>query len=58
VRAQHPGSGLGLHLVRRVAGLHGGRVGLESPWKDIAGVPHAGCRFSVTIPCAEGPDGR
>jgi signal transduction histidine kinase len=53
VREQRPGSGLGLHLVRRVVGLLGGRVVLESPWRDDGGVERAGCRFTVTLPCRE-----
>jgi signal transduction histidine kinase/CheY-like chemotaxis protein len=39
------GSGLGLALVARLAQLHGGSVALESQ-------PGAGCRISVTLPCA------
>ncbi len=53
VREQRPGSGLGLHLVRRVVGLLGGRVSLESPWLDDGGVERAGCRFTVTLPGRE-----
>ncbi len=39
------GSGLGLALVARLVRLHGGSVTLESQ-------PGAGCRLSVTLPCA------
>lgn len=40
---QHEGTGLGLALVRRLAELHGGAVGLESR-------PGEGARFSVWLP--------
>jgi signal transduction histidine kinase len=53
VREQKPGSGLGLHLVRRVVGLLGGKVTLESPYRDIAGAERNGCRFTVELPCKE-----
>jgi signal transduction histidine kinase len=53
VRAQTPGSGLGLHLVRRVVSLLGGRAELESPYATLAGVTRKGCRFVVTLPCRE-----
>jgi len=33
---QTPGAGLGLHLVRQIAELHGGQVGLESPGREAA----------------------
>jgi signal transduction histidine kinase len=53
VREQRPGSGLGLHLVRRVVGLLGGRVTLESPYRDMGGAVRNGCRFTVTLPVKE-----
>lgn len=53
VREQRPGSGLGLHLVRRVVELQGGKVTLESPYRDPAGAERAGCRFVVELPFAE-----
>ncbi|MFA5265321.1 MAG: ATP-binding protein, partial [Opitutaceae bacterium] len=40
---RYEGTGLGLALVKRLAGLHGGQVGLESH-------PGAGSRFWVRIP--------
>jgi signal transduction histidine kinase len=53
VREQRPGSGLGLHLVRRVVGLLGGRVTLECPYRDMGGAVRNGCRFTVTLPVKE-----
>ena len=50
VADQKPGSGLGLHLVTRIADLLGGKVTLESPYEDIAGHLHPGCRFTVDLP--------
>ncbi len=47
VREQRPGSGLGLHLVRRVVDLLGGKVTLESPYRDVDGAERTGCRFTV-----------
>jgi two-component system, OmpR family, sensor kinase len=38
-----PGLGLGLYLVQRIVGLHGGRVGLEP-------VPGGGSTFKMTLP--------
>jgi signal transduction histidine kinase len=43
---QLPGSGLGLHLVRRIADAHGGRVVLSSP-------PGGGSRFTLRLPAGE-----
>ena len=42
---QYGGSGLGLSMVRRLAGLHGGRVTVESE-----GLPGRGSRFSIHLP--------
>jgi signal transduction histidine kinase len=39
----HPGMGLGLFVVERIAQMHGGRVGLECP-------PHGGNRFWISLP--------
>jgi signal transduction histidine kinase len=46
---RHQGTGLGLSLTRRLVGLHGGRVGLES-------APGAGSRFWFTLPTAAPAD--
>ena len=42
---EYDGTGLGLALVRRLAELHGGRVGVESE-----GIPGRGSRFTVWLP--------
>jgi signal transduction histidine kinase len=47
---QLPGSGLGLHLVRRIAEAHGGRVEVDSP-------PGGGSRFSLRLPASDVPRG-
>ena len=47
---QTPGSGLGLHIVRRICTQMGGNVSVESPYKDMAGMPRRGARFVVKIP--------
>ncbi len=57
VSGQRPGSGLGLHLVKRVAVLLGGKVTLESPYENLAGIGQNGCRFVVILPIEEG-DGK
>jgi len=56
VRAQRPGSGLGLHLVRRVVRLLGGSISLESPYDNTIGRMQRGCRFTVELP--EQPAGK
>jgi len=56
VRAQRPGSGLGLHLVRRVIRILGGSITLQSPYEQSIGQKHRGCRFTVDLPQA--PEGR
>jgi signal transduction histidine kinase len=53
VREQRPGSGLGLHLVKRVCAMLSGTVTLESPYTTLAEVTRRGCRFTVVIPCKE-----
>jgi len=53
IREQRPGSGIGLHLVKRVVGLLGGKVILESPYPDPSGSARNGCRFTVLIPYRE-----
>ncbi len=50
VRAQRPGSGLGLHLVRRVVRILGGSITLESPYENTIGQMQRGCRFTVDLP--------
>jgi signal transduction histidine kinase len=52
-RAQKPGSGLGLHLVKRMVALLGGRITLESPYADGHHAAQKGCRFTVIIPFQE-----
>ncbi|MBN1686796.1 MAG: HAMP domain-containing histidine kinase, partial [Spirochaetales bacterium] len=47
---QIPGSGLGLHIVRKVVDQLGGQVGVESPYQDMAGISKPGVRFTVRIP--------
>ena len=54
VKRRTPGSGLGLHLVRRISNFLGGSVSLESPYSDVAGNLHTGCRFTVNLPLQEG----
>ena len=53
VESQSQGSGLGLHLVKRLVGLLGGKITLESPYLTLAEVEQQGCRFTVTLPCRE-----
>ena len=48
---QLPGSGLGLHLVRRIADAHGGRV-------EVAPAPGGGSRFTLHLPAHEGSEVR
>jgi signal transduction histidine kinase len=55
-REQRPGSGLGLHLVKRLTFLLGGSVDLESPYTNIAQAPQKGCRFTVTVPVEAAED--
>ncbi len=50
IRAQRPGSGLGLHLVRRVVRILGGSITLESPYQNAVGQIQTGCRFTVDLP--------
>ncbi len=50
VRAQRPGSGLGLHLVTRVVRILGGSITLESPYENTIGQIQKGYRFVVELP--------
>lgn len=45
----HPGSGLGLFIVKRTAEIGGGSVRLESPYADSSGRSYRGCRFTVRL---------
>lgn len=53
LREQRPGSGLGLHLVRRVAATLGGEARLESPYAAADGGRRQGSRFVVVFPFQE-----
>lgn len=46
---QLPGSGLGLHLVRRIAEAHGGRI-------EVAPAPGGGSRFTLHLPAHGGKE--
>jgi signal transduction histidine kinase len=50
MREQRPGSGLGLHLVRRVVQILGGSITLDSPYRNAIGRMQSGCRFTVELP--------
>ncbi|HEY9595278.1 MAG TPA: HAMP domain-containing sensor histidine kinase, partial [Spirochaetia bacterium] len=53
VKDQEPGSGLGLHLVRRVTQLLEGSVTLSCPYTRSDGTVVRGCRFVVLLPLKE-----
>jgi signal transduction histidine kinase len=54
---QHQGSGLGLHIARRVARMSEGSLSLSSPYQDTEGEVHRGCRFVATMKCGGTHDG-
>jgi signal transduction histidine kinase len=54
IREQRPGSGLGLHLVRRVVQILGGSITLDSPYRNAVGRTQKGCRFTVVLPAVTG----
>jgi signal transduction histidine kinase len=53
IRAQRPGSGLGLHLVNRITRILGGTIRLASPYMNVVGRMQSGCRFTVELPDAK-----
>ncbi len=57
ILSQVPGSGLGLHIVKRIAELNKGRLMLESPYRDAGGNLHEGCRVTVEMTVEESSDG-
>ena len=42
------GTGLGLSISSKLVELMGGRIWVESPWKDAEGLPHKGSAFFFT----------
>ena len=47
---QTPGSGLGLHIVRKVCTQLGGSISVDSPYRDMARNIRQGARFTAKIP--------
>ncbi len=50
---QIPGSGLGLHIVKRTIEVNKGGIFLESPYSDTVGTYHSGCRITLELPIRE-----
>ncbi len=53
LKEQREGTGLGLHLVKRVVTLLDGTLKLESPYESSLGIRVPGCRFTVELPVEE-----
>ena len=47
---QHPGSGLGLNLIKRMVDVLSGSITLNSPYINSLGLKENGTQFTVTLP--------